>query len=359
MSRFVDDHWEYRSKSGWKALADGAVLSSALESELLREWNTRRAALDLRDLAARVLLADWGATAGLMTEVLAELDATLTFEPDHVGAREVLKKHWFFSVPSLQGTADELAASEEELLRFGAAQTPSGRELAALELARHPEKSAFLPRLVRELHSNVVTRRSFATLVLRRVYPGQEARPLMMHAVLDASADVRQGSALALKAANEPALCVPILRAMKSRSPLVRTYAVEALGFMGYAAAVEPLVQSLSAAQSSGGGADRLPHSNIFIGRQVAYVQDFDVEVAMFQAVADPSVNVLIEGSVLDVAVAGELEMSFATESLAIQNSLAKLTNEMPGRSARAWLAWWEKNASKWRSEELSRPKTG
>ena len=359
LSRFADERWQYKSKSGWKTLEPGAVVSSVPESEVLREWNKRRAALDLRDLDARVLLTEWGASAGLMTEVLTELDATLTFEPDHAGAREVLKTHWFFSVPSIQVATDALASSEEALLRFGAGQTPSGRELAALELARHPDKTAFLPRLVRELHSTVVTRRSFATLALRRVFPGQEARSLMVHAVLDASADVRQGSALALKAANEPALCVPILRALRSRSPHVRTYAAEALGSMGYAAAVEPLVMALTAAQSSGTGGDRLPHSNIFIGRQVAYVQDFDVEVAQFQAVADPVVNVLIEGSVLDVAVSGELDMSFATESLAIQGSLAKLTNAMPGRSARAWLAWWEKNAAKWRAEDLSRPKTG
>ena len=34
---------------------------------------------------------------------------------------------------------------------------------------------------------------------------------------------------------------------------------------------------------------------------QRAYIQDFDVEVAQFQAVADPTVNVLSEGIVLDV----------------------------------------------------------
>jgi len=34
---------------------------------------------------------------------------------------------------------------------------------------------------------------------------------------------------------------------------------------------------------------------------QRAYVQDFDVEVAQFQAIADPQINVLTEGIVLDV----------------------------------------------------------
>jgi len=39
----------------------------------------------------------------------------------------------------------------------------------------------------------------------------------------------------------------------------------------------------------------------VTVVNQRAYVQDFDVEVAQFQAVADPQINVLTEGIVLDV----------------------------------------------------------
>jgi hypothetical protein len=181
-----------------------------------------------------------------------------------------------------------------------------------------------------------------------------------MHAVLDPSADVRQGCAYALKATKEPGVCAPIVKVMlTSRSPILRMNAAEALGNMGFVAAVEPLVARLAAVAQSGGG-DRLPHSNIFVGRQVAYIQDFDVEVAQFQAVADPQVNVLIEGQVTDAAVSGDIEYQYVVEEQAnIRGALEKLTREMPGRYSKDWFAWWEKNGAKWRSEDLSRPKTG
>lgn len=359
VSRFVDDRWEYKNKSGWKTLDPGAVTSAQLESELLAQWSTKRAALDTKNCDERAKLAAWGVTAGLTAEALTELDATLAQSPDHAGALEVLRSHWFFSVPSIQVDADKLKGAEDELLRFGAAQTTCGRELAALELARDADKPALKTRLITELGSSIVARRAFASLALRRVFPGEDVKPLMVHAVLDASAEVRQGCALALKAANDPAVCVPIVRALQSKSIYVRANAAEALGNMAYTAAVEPLMATLAAAQSSGSSGDRLPHSNIFVGRQFAYIQDFDVEVAQFQAVADPQVNVLIEGSTMDTAVSGVQVTEYATLSTAIQGSLAKLTSEMPGHSANAWLAWWTKNSEKWRAEDRSRPKTG
>jgi hypothetical protein len=179
--------------------------------------------------------------------------------------------------------------------------------------------------------------------------------------VLDPSEEVRVGSAHALRAAHEPAVCVPIVKVMlEGKSGRLRMQAAEALGNMGYAAAVEPLMDRLMMASAPNTAeSNRLPHSNIFVGRQMAYIQDFDVQVAQFQAVADPKVNVLIEGSVQDSAVVGELDVDYAEESTMVRTSLEKLTAERPGRTPKDWLAWWQKNGSKWRSEDLSRPHTG
>ena len=360
VSRWVEGRWEYRNQSGWKALERGAVTDVALESVLLQEWNARRAASGTRDAAQRTLLADWAAGAGLASEALGEVEAVLAVDPDHAGAREVLARHWFFSVPAIRVEPAELPAAEEGLLRFGAGQTRAGRELAALELAQHPDHAALHARLVRELASAIVVRRSVAAFALRRLFPGEEVRTLLVRAVFDASGDVRKDCALALKAADEPALCAPLLKALDSRSLIVRTNAAEALGNMGYAAAVEPLVATLAALQPGGvGGAERLPHSYIFVGRQTAYVQDFDVEVAQFQAVADPVINVVLEGSVMETAVVGELDVSVQELSHVVQGSLERLTGEKPGHSAKAWLAWWEKNGERWRFADRARPKTG
>jgi len=56
---------------------------------------------------------------------------------------------------------------------------------------------------------------------------------------------------------------------------------------------------------------------------QRAYIQDFDVEVAQFQAVADPQVNVLHEGVVLDVRPT--IHTDRRTLTLEIQPTVAKI----------------------------------
>ena len=75
----------------------------------------------------------------------------------------------------------------------------------------------------------------------------------------------------------------------------------------------------------------------------------FDVEVATFQAVADPQINVLLEGSVLDAGVVGVVEYGYATEMRAARGSLGRLTNENPGRTARAWKNWWAEHGVEWK----------
>ncbi len=351
LSRWTGDHWEFKEKDTWKPLDAQMVVGAALESDVLKEWHAMHDHADLRKADARAQLASWAATAGLMNEALEEVD----------GALAVLRSHWFFTVPSLAVSADKLDAAEDQVMRLGAQIPGASREVVALELAKHPDRDRLRERLAKELRSNVVTRRAFASLALRRAFPGELVKPLVMHAVLDPSEEVRTGSALALRAAHEPGVCVPIVKVMlESKSGKLRTNAAEALGHMGYSAAVEPLVDRLMMAAAPGGGdSNRIPHANIFVGRQVAYIQDFDVQVAQFQAVADPQVNVLIEGSVQDSAVVGDLETDVVEETTTVRKSLERLTGELPGRSPKDWIAWWQKNGAKWRSEDLSRPKTG
>jgi hypothetical protein len=160
-----------------------------------------------------------------------------------------------------------------------------------------------------------------------------------------------------LRAVDDPGVIVPIVRVLeKCESADLRRNAAESLGEMGYAAAVQPLIARLAAAASDAGSAGRLPHSYIFVGRQIAYIQDFDVEVAQFQAVADPQVGVFIEGSTLDAAVAGVQSTEVAVEVAAARTALERLTHASPGKTSKAWLSWWEANGSKWRSEDRSRP---
>ena len=103
----------------------------------------------------------------------------------------------------------------------------------------------------------------------------------------------------------------------------------EALGVAGYPAAVPVLKAQLarltSPAKASGQTAP--PRSHIFVGKQTAYVQDFDVEVAQASAIADPQVNALNQGAVLDVRVIAVTSGGTATrtELAAVRAALASL----------------------------------
>jgi hypothetical protein len=130
----------------------------------------------------------------------------------------------------------------------------------------------------------------------------------------------------------------------------VRTNAIEALATMEYREAVEPLYHHLVALQSGGGTS--APRVHIFTGRQRAYIQDYDVEVAQFAAIADPVINTLIEGEVLDVAVVGVTEYQVASERAAARRALSELTGATPGDTTVAWQKWWQEHGDDWRAVE-------
>ncbi len=95
---------------------------------------------------------------------------------------------------------------------------------------------------------------------------------------------------------------------------------------------VKALVMGLSAAGY------RAPGSYAFFGRQVTVVTDFDVEVALGAAIADPKVSTITEGSVLHVRIFGE------TVAGAMRVALQDLTGADPGPSAKEWQAWMQAN---------------
>ncbi len=350
VARWRDDHWELKQKNGWTALEPGSVVRAVKEAEVLRDRKRRAKEIEKSgDLEARVAFAEWMIDEGLARpEALAELDRVLDASPHHAGALGLLRRRKPIAVPSLEVSVDGLEDARRRLFDWAKDSPDTGRELAILELEKLEDREALREALMSDLGSNLLRRRSFAAHALGRLFPGEEVQRLIQHAVLDSSTEVRRYAAQALHTADNPVLVVPVVRALNSRYPRIRAQAAEALGFMGYAAAVEPLMTYLTST-SQPGGAGRVPHSNIFVGRQFAYIQDFDVEVATFQAVADPQINVLLEGSVLDAGVVGVVEYGYATEMRAARGSLGRLTNENPGRTARAWKNWWAEHGVEWK----------
>lgn len=335
-ARQVGETWEVQGRGGWQALPAGLVERARSEREVLAQ--SRDLAKDAgRDEATkRVALADWMLREGLTREALEELDGVLTRSPDEPSAVALLAAP---PQPLRIGGLD--SEDVDDVVRAAAQGTPAVRELALHRLAELEDDTALEARLTQALVASSPRVRAFAALGLRRLFPGKAVEPLLVRSVLDGSDEVRLGAALALGAVGDQAMVLPIARALESENASVRMHAVETLGAMGYPAAVPVLVSHLAALQS-GGGEARAPRNHIFVGRQFAFVQDYDVEVAQFAAVADPQINTLTEGAVLDVRVIGVTQISATVEAARTRQALASLVGEE--KSSRGWLAWWDAN---------------
>jgi tetratricopeptide (TPR) repeat protein len=358
VSKFVDGHWSYKNKKGWQELQPGMVTRALDESAALAQYANTAKLADKQNLGARVELAHSALALGLLQEALAELEGVLALDPDHAGAIATLQNSELMKVPAVQGAQDE-AAAREALIRFASPLGAAPREIAIFELGKSTDKAALQAALTKDLGSSIVVRRSFAAHALRRLCPGVAGKSLLLHTVYDPSADVRLACAQAVKLSGQESWIVPLVRTVEdSSSSTARANAAEALGVIGNSAAVAPLVARLaSPPQATSTG--RIPHSHIFVGTQRAYVQDFDVQVAQFQAVADPVVNTMIEGMVTDAAVDGVQDIQYQVENATIRTALSRLTGVRPGETSKAWEAWWKENGARWQRGERGEPQTG
>lgn len=164
----------------------------------------------------------------------------------------------------------------------------------------------------------------------------------MLHALRDASFEDEeacgaQAAAAALHAMDgERALGWWVLGMWRERSQDARVRAVRHLAEYGASepAVVDALVLTLSAEGYRAAGA------YAFFGTQVTIVTDFDVEVALASAIADPNVTTLVEGSVLAVRVYG------ATLAGEVRSALHRLTGADPGPKAADWKRWQQSRAA-------------
>jgi len=345
-ARAVEGGWELEQGRETRLLPAELVARAEPESELLRQAADLQRKLKRGDLVQRVAYADWLVAAGLQLEAVKELERVLEADSDQADARALLARAELpLGTPELPRDEAGLEAFFTQCARL----TAVGREAVLLALGAAPEIPGLRPALGRELLARTTGRRAFATLALRRLFPGSEAEGLISRAVLDAAPDVRKSAARSLKAFADPVVIEPAVRALSSKHSELRKNAAEALAAMEYREAVEPLVTRLAALQSGSSGS-YAPRRHIYTGTQRSYIQDFDVEVSQGAAIADPIVNVLSEGSVLEVAVVNTTEYQFATESVALRRALEQLTGAKPGDTGAAWQRWWKEHGDEWQA---------
>ena len=313
--------------------------------------------------AERIETARAHLDAGRAADGLAELDRALAEHPGDAGVRAFLAERR--DTRGL-GVALDLGETPDEdharrALEAAAAKAddfpPAARELALLELREWsyvelgPEATgaACDEWLV---HASDARRR-FAAEWLRQEYRPARSTDLLARTLLDRDEGVRVAAATALGSSGEVALIAPVARALGHEHPLVREHAALALGHMGLPAAVPALASALLAPPSGGWSP---PASYVFIGRQSAYVQDFDVEVATGAAIADPVINVLTEGAVLEAKLLHVEPQKLRT---ILRASLVRLTGSDPGVSTAAQAQWWEANRERYEALLPEAPPAG
>lgn len=361
LSRWSDDHWDVQQGGAWTALPAELIVSATSEAEVLTEWRQRKSAVGKLDDEARVALADWGLGQGLYPESLAQLDEVLERDPDQAAARALLAR------PDLPIRAPASAAP----LDFAASAPPALRELTLQRVVAQAEEAdaAQLGELRADLGRRLLERqpgnRAMAALALRRLaagaeppvsgYSQDELQELLRRSVRDVSPQVRRQAALALRDAQEEGLLLPLFKALGSSSSAIRTHAAQAMGVMQQPRAVEPLVVRLLTLQrtSSSDGGFPAARSNIFVGRQIAFVQGFDVEVAQNAAIGAPQIGTLQDGASLDVSVlgvsgGGSGGYGYLQEGEALCKALEQLTGAQPGRTKADWQRWWNEHGAEW-----------
>lgn len=300
---------------------------------------------------AHLQLAAQARAFGLEPELWQHLDRALALGgTEHrtadAATEEALDRH----------LADFLAQLGPELLplRHRAAPTRLRVQelLAALRHDARPSRSAAIEELlVRESNADEDLRRQARTnptpacrigalrALERRNLAGND-RFVLRTAILDANSDVR-AAAVAMSRPLADADVDYLATGLAHQNAKVRIRTAEALGELGNPAAVKLLV--LAAPHAAKGlaaddGADGSVRGHIAIIEQRAYVRDFDVEVAAASFIADPQIDTLHSGMVMDVTVHAVFSVPVIVDSY--RQALRRLTSQDPGADPRSWPQW-------------------
>lgn len=307
----------------------GAVLEVFVRAELDAEYRKRAEALKDQP-HARAALAKWCAEHGLWKELHRSLDPLLedhAFDPAALAVlRSIALEH---VVPKGRGDAEQIAWG---LVLHGAQQLdlPTLRTMAALQLGKLPGAASALERARKSVRGE---ERAFALYALGLEAATKQVETGLAHAVLDADPRARQAAVQLVQHSGEADVIQPFLRALGSAHPKVQLHAAQALGALRDPRAIDALIEKLS----FGPG----PRSYILKVNQTSLISDYDVEVAQASFIADPVINVLQDGSALDVkVVGGGGQRVHGQVRGAVVDSLRRLTGAKLGADAAAWKAW-------------------
>ena len=284
----------------------------------------------------------WCKVRGLSSGVHEELDAILRARPDHPEALALARRLAADFRPGSKRNPHERRrprwARREVDLLLAAARRASLAQAAVIRarLELLPDEVRLNP-VLDLIDRGTEPQRWVAAHLLGLSPSRRRVKPLYRRSLGDPSWQVRYQAVASLKRRDDGTTIGPWVKALlTSPHDSVRIFAAEALEQLGDARAVGPLIAAMRSAGS------RPPRNNVVVTRQQAYVKDFDVEIAQAAVIADPIVDTVTEGSVLDVAV-----VSVTGQRRIIARSLRSLTGARIGADPAAWERWWSENRAR------------
>ncbi len=373
--RVVDegDRLRVTTATGEVALAWRDVESVLRDRTAKDVFAERRAAVKDGDAAGLAALGLWARRAGLTEEARACFDASLAADPENAASRDALAQQkkdgaWLTGTKLLEAkgfvardgawvlkeeaeqldrraaekdlTPDERKA--EDLLAKGAAGSAAARKFTLEALGQFDPSLVVRPGLRALRRGRTAEERELGARALGLVRDDRTVlRPLIYSAIMDRDSAVRGAAVASLVSLAPQDLAKPFAKAMWSESPEVRMNAVEALGAIGGASAVEWVITRW---QTSGGPGGR---NHIFVGSEITYVSDFDVEIAQAAQIGDPIVGKIREGVMLDYRVTNVREEFTTVERRVFSMALQRATGRSFGEDPVAWRKWWDESGKK------------
>ena len=213
-----------------------------------------------------------------------------------------------------------------------------------------------VPAMLRELARTAsrTTQRQVALGALRR-RAGADGDPFVWRtALVDRDADLG-ATALAWTRSDDlgARATADLAQGLDHASPALRIRSANVLAELGHPDAVAAIAAAgpRALAGQLAGGSTR---GHVAFLNQQAYVRDFDVEVASAAFIADPVVDALQSGVVLDATVASVITVRTRVLS-SYRGALRRLTGRDPGEDVAAWPAF----AAEWAADRAAhRPAT-
>ncbi len=282
--------------------------------------------------AGRAALARWAYEAGLHAETERELERVFTADIDQPVARDLIRRialEWTVHPGETATAGKERTHAIDAIFEEFAPKGKVEAVLAAEKAARFGAEQLVLRRALKSLKHQLPHVRWLGARVLSdfRSEP-ERINPLYKRALLDDAYAVRREAVRSLKVSADPVFVRLFAKNLYHKTDAVRVHAGEALGELGMAEALEPLVAALADTWKP-------VRNHIAVTTQRAYVKDFDVEVAQAAVIADPIVDVVTEGAILDVAV-----VAITVERHTYSAALSRLSGLDYGTNAEAWYRW-------------------